>query len=367
MKVLAFASYPVEAAATRYRLHQFIEPLAERGIEVTLHPFLDSNEFAALYRSGSALQTAVGLTKASARRFADVIDARKADVIFIQREAMIIGPPIIEWLAMRLGSCPMVLDLDDPTYVPYTSPTYGNLGKVLKWFRKTDDLIRWASVVTCGNRVIAEYVEKKGTHAVVIPTVVDTDVFHPVRSDNEQVVLGWVGTHSTFPYLESIFPVLQDLARDQDFRLKIIGAGKREINIPGVQVENLEWELSREVADFQSFDIGLYPIDASLYADEWAAGKSGFKAIEYMSVGVPYVATPVGVLGEIGEHGTTHFNATTRDEWRDSLNKLIADRERRRRMGIAGRQHVLEHYTLAAQADKLANALRQAVKGSLAV
>ena len=367
MKVLAFASYPVEAAATRYRLHQFIQPLAERGIEITFHPFLNSREFAALYESGSALQTAVGLTKASARRFADLIDARKADLIFIQREAMILGPPIIEWLAMHLGSCPMVLDLDDPTYVPYTSPTYGNVGKLLKWFRKTDDLIRWASIVTCGNRAIAEYVRSKGTAAVVIPTVVDTDVFHPVRSENNQVVLGWVGTHSTFPYLESIFPVLQDLAKDHDFRLKIVGAGKREIEIPGVQIENLEWQLSREVADFQSFDIGLYPIDSSLYADTWAAGKSGFKAIEYMSVGVPYVATPAGVLSEIGENGTTHFNATAPDEWRDALSKLIVDRERRQRMGIAGRQHVLDHYTLGAQADKLANTLRQAVKGSLAV
>src|SRR5688572_21992473 len=367
MKVLAFASYPVEAAATRYRVHQFIKPLAERGIELKLSPFLDSKLFASFYQSSAFPKTALKLLAATLKRLGPAFEARDVDVILIQREAMILGPPVIEWLAVRFSGRPMVLDLDDPTYVPYTSPTYGNLGKVLKWFRKTDDLIRWASVVTCGNRVIAEYVEKKGTHAVVIPTVVDTDVFHPVRSDNEQVVLGWVGTHSTFPYLESIFPVLQDLARDQDFRLKIIGAGKREINIPGVQVENLEWELSREVADFQSFDIGLYPIDASLYADEWAAGKSGFKAIEYMSVGVPYVATPVGVLGEIGEHGTTHFNATTRDEWRDSLNKLIADRERRQRMGIAGRQHVLDHYTLGAQADKLANTLRQAVKGSLAV
>ena len=367
MKVLAFASYPVEAAATRYRLHQFIEPLAERGIEITLHPFLDSNEFATLYRSGSALQTALGLTKASARRVADLIAARKADLIFVQREAMILGPPIIEWLAMRFGSCPMVLDLDDPTYVPYTSPTYGNVGKVLKWFRKTDDLIRWASVVTCGNRAIADYVSSKGTDAVVIPTVVDTAVFHPVRSENKHVVLGWVGTHSTFPYLESIFPVLQDLAKDHDFRLKIVGAGKSDISIPGVQIENLEWQLSREVADFQSFDIGLYPIDASLYADTWAAGKSGFKAIEYMSVGIPYVATPVGVLGEIGENGTTHFNATVPDEWRDSLSKLIVDRERRQTMGFAGRKHVLDHYTLAAQADKLADTLRQAVKGSLAV
>src|SRR5918993_439350 len=363
MKVLAFASYPVEAAATRYRVHQFIEPLAARGIELKLSPFLDSRLFASFYQSSAAAKTAIKLLAASLKRVGHAFDARDADVILIQREAMIFGPPIIEWLAMQFSGRPMVLDLDDPTYVPYTSPTYGNVGKLLKWFRKTDDLIRWASVVTCGNRAIAEHVRSKGTAAVVIPTVVDTDVFHPVRSENKQVVLGWVGTHSTFPYLESIFPVLQDLAKDHDFRLKIVGAGKREIEIPGVQIENLEWQLSREVADFQSFDIGLYPIDASLYADTWAAGKSGFKAIEYMSVGIPYVATPVGVLGEIGEQGTTHFNATAPDEWRDSLSKLILDRERRQTMGLAGRQHVLDHYTLGAQADKLADTLRQAVKG----
>jgi glycosyltransferase involved in cell wall biosynthesis len=368
MKVLAFASYPVEAAATRYRVHQFIGPLAERGIELTVSPFLDSKLFASFYQSSSAAKTAVKLFIASLRRLGHALDARDADVILIQREAMIFGPPVIEWLSMRLSGCPMMLDLDDPTYVPYTSPTYGNVGKVLKWFRKTDDLIRWASLVTCGNRAIAEYVKSKGTDAIVIPTVVDTEVFHPVaRSENNRpVVLGWVGTHSTFPYLESIFPVLQDLAKNHDFRLKVIGAGKHEIAIPGVEIENLEWQLDREVADFQSFDIGLYPIDASLYADKWAAGKSGFKAIEYMSVGVPYVATPVGVLEEIGENGTTHFNATTPGEWRDALSKLIVDRDRRLRMGKAGRQYVLDHYTLGAQADKLAAALRQTVKGSLA-
>ena len=365
MKVLALASYPVEAAATRYRLHQFVEPLRQRGIEVTVRPFLDSTLFGSLYQSQSAPQTAIGLSKAILRRLADVVRAHNADVLFIQREAMILGPPVIEWMSMRLSSCPMVLDLDDPTYVPYTSPTYGNLGKVLKWFRKTDDLIRWATVVTCGNRAIAEYVRAKGTNAVVIPTVVDTDVFRPREStEDSTVIVGWVGTHSTFPYLESIFEVLQDLAQDHHFRLRIVGAGKSEIRIPGVEVENLEWQLDREVSDFQSFDIGLYPIDAALYADQWAAGKSGFKAIEYMSVGIPFVASPVGVLGEIGVRGSTHFCASTQGEWRSALSRLIVDSDLRRRMGAAGRHHALEHYTLDAQADKLADALKQAVKGS---
>lgn len=363
MKVVAFASYPVQAAATRYRLDQFTGALSERGIELSILPFLDAGLFNSLYKRDALPRTAVGLIKAGLLRFKDVLAARRADVVLIQREAMIFGPPVIEWLCTQLKGRPMVLDLDDATYIPYTSPTFGKLGKAFKWFSKTDDLIRWATLVTCGNTAIAEYVSSKGAKARVIPTVVDTDVFHPVpRSKDDALVLGWIGTHSTFPYLESTFPVLSDLARNHQFRLKIVGAGKSEITIPGVAVENLEWQLDREVKDFQSLDVGLYPIDPSLYASEWAAGKSGFKAIQYMAIGIPFVATPVGAVKEIGREGQTHYCATTADEWRKALSTLIEDPAVRDQMGKAGRQCALEHYGLSAQADKLASALREAAQ-----
>jgi glycosyltransferase involved in cell wall biosynthesis len=363
MNVLGLASYPVEAAATRFRLQQFVGPLADRDITLTIHPFLNSKLFEHLYLQGSFPRTAVGLLKSAFLRLADVMLARKADVILVQREAMMFGPPVIEWLTTIALKRPMVLDLDDATYVSYTSPTYGGLGKALKWFSKTDDLIKWAALVTCGNRSIAEYVSSKGVQARIIPTVVDTDVFRPAPrpSADSPVVLGWIGTHSTFPYLESIFPVLRELANKHEFRLKVVGAGKAEVTIPGVKVENATWEMGREVADFQSIDVGLYPLDASLYAG-WAAGKSGFKAIQYMGVGVPYVATPVGASAEIGEAGVTHLFASTPDEWYGALETLIVNEGRRRKMGEAGRRHVVEHYGLPAQADKLSEALRAAAK-----
>jgi glycosyltransferase involved in cell wall biosynthesis len=361
MNVLGLSSYPVEAAATRYRLEQFVGPLADRGITLTVRPFLDSRAFEMLYQRQALPYTAVALMKSGLRRLRDILLLSQANVVLVQREAMIFGPPLIEWMAVRLFKRPMVLDLDDATYVAYTSPTYGKLGRALKWFSKTDDLIRWATLVTCGNRAIAEYAESKGAQTRIIPTVVDTDVFVPLpRPSNGPIVLGWIGTHSTFPYLREIFPVLQELARTHRLKLKIVGAGTNAVNIPGVDVENLEWKLEREVEDFQSFEVGLYPIDPSLYAEKWAAGKSGFKAIQYMAVGIPFVAAPVGAMADIGEAGITHFQARTKEEWFQALEGLLSDRKLRRTMGESGRRHVVEHYSLSDQADKLASALYEA-------
>jgi glycosyltransferase involved in cell wall biosynthesis len=361
LKVLALASYPIQAAATRYRLHQFVEPLQKHGIELNIRSFFDSAGFASLYKRQALAPTAARLLKAAVLRFRDVFAARKADVILIQREAMIFGPPIIEWLSTRLGGSPLVLDLDDATYLHYLSPVYGRLGSALKWFSKTDDLIRWASVVTCGNRTIAEYAKSKGAETCLIPTVVDTEVFRPARRLSEgPPVLGWIGTHSTFPYLESILPALRELAKTHRFKLKLVGSGRVNLEIPGVEVENREWDLAREVEDFQSFDIGLYPIDTSLYDEQWARGKSGFKAIQYMAVGIPYVATPVGAINEIGEPGVTHFQAQTPDEWREVLGLLMSDSQMRERMGHAGRNLARESYSLPEQAARLAQVLYRA-------
>jgi glycosyltransferase involved in cell wall biosynthesis len=363
MKVLALASYPIEMAATRYRLYQFVAPLKARGITLTIRPFIDSNLSASMYKRAEWPRTTVGLLRATFRRLREAWQAKAADVLLVQREAMMFGPPFIEWLASRISRCPMVLDLDDATYVSYTSPTYGRLGSALKFFGKTDHLIRWAKVVICGNRTIAEYVSRKGARSVVIPTVVDTESFRPAAHTFEKdlVVLGWIGTHSTFPFLERLFPILRELARTHPFKLKVVGAGKSDIDIPGVEVESLEWSLAREIEDFQSFDIGLYPMDTERYGSEWVSGKSGFKAIQYMAVGLPFVMTPVGVCAEIGEGGVTHYPATSEAEWQDALRKLISDRELRGRMGQAGRMHALAHYTVEAQTDKLVHALQEAV------
>jgi len=363
MKVLGLCSHPVEAAATRYRLVQYVEPLAERGINLTVSPFLSRQQFGSLYQGEKFLQKAFGMWRPFLHRLAESFSIGDFDLLFVQREAMLFGPALFENLYRIIGKLPLILDLDDATYIRYVSPIFGKIGSFFKFFGKIDNLIQKADAVVCGNSFIADYVEKKGAKAVIIPTVVDTNKFYPVEKNNNPPVIGWIGTHSTFHFLESLFPILQSLATKHDFILKIIGAGRAKIELDGVRIENAKWSLEREIADFQSLDIGLYPLSASeTMSHEWILGKSGFKAIQYMAVGVPFVMMPIGVCAELGEEGKTHFNAESKDEWYNALDKLLSQARLRREMGASGRKHSLEYYTVPVQADILAQVFRQVLQ-----
>jgi glycosyltransferase involved in cell wall biosynthesis len=363
INVLGLCSYPIESAATRYRLAQFVEPLAKEGINLEISPFLDKAQFELLYQNRSLPERLFSLAGPLFKRLSETARIRRYDALLVQREAMFFGPAVFERVFQEFGRLPLILDLDDATYIPYESPTYGKIGSFFKFFGKTDGLIERAETVVCGNRFIAEYVEKKGTKTVVVPTVVDTDKFRPVEKNNRIPVLGWIGTHSTFPLLQSIFPVLEKLAQKHRFILKIVGSGHENIEINEVEIENSSWCLEREIADFQSLDIGLYPIAVSASAsDEWLLGKSGFKAIQYMAVGIPFVMTPIGVCAEIGEPDTTHFNAASAEDWYNALVKLMADVNARKNMGRQARKHSLENYTLAAQTEKLKQVLKTVLK-----
>ncbi len=77
-----------------------------------------------------------------------------------------------------------------------------------------------------------------------------------------------------------------------------------------------------------------------------------------MATGTPFVTSPVGACAEIGIADVTHLMARNEDEWYAALSRLLADRDLRKRMGAAGRQHALENYTVGTQADKLSQIFR---------
>jgi glycosyltransferase involved in cell wall biosynthesis len=108
-------------------------------------------------------------------------------------------------------------------------------------------------------------------------------------------------------------------------------------------VENKPWRLEDEVDDVKSFDIGLMPLNVN---DPFLKGKCAFKAIEYMAVGSPVVASAVGAnIGAI-RHGATGYLVQEPAEWELFLRNLVTDKSLRLEMGRAARTRVTGQYSV---------------------
>jgi len=358
MKLLCLTTFPVEAAATRYRCVQFFSYLAEHGFECRLRPFLSPELFGKFYRKGRVVAKSVQLGLATLSRLTDIVRP-ECDLVLVQREAALFGPPVIEWFLTRILKKPLVFDFDDAIYVPYISPTYGRLASALKFPRKTESNIVLSRHVIAGNQLLADYALRFNRNVTIIPTVVDVGRY---RVEKKRVsaglpILGWIGSPTTTQYLKPIIPVIRDLSQRHHFAFRVVGANEH-IQIDGVAVQNEPWRMEREIGDFQSLDIGLYPVTE----DQWSVGKSGFKAIQYMAAGVACIASPVGVIKEIIQDGVNGFVATTHREWLEKLSLLIKDHELRIRLGAEGQHTVEQRYSLDVHAPRLLAVLQAAAR-----
>lgn len=359
IRLLILTPNPLESASTRYRIAQFLPYLSKAGITGVISPFLDSELFNEIYRPGISARKITRLLAAIRQRFQLLLTAGDYDCIFISREIMTIGPAIHEWILSKAMKIPLVFDFDDATWVPYDSPTYGNLVRLIKPVAKTSHIISFSQAVIAGNSYLAAYASRFNSRVTIIPTVVDSELFRPTTAQHQPKrapVIGWIGSHSTAQYLRLITNALQIVAKRENFTFKVIGAGMN-IDIDGVTVDNRDWDLQREMEDFRSLDIGVYPI----VEDEWSIGKCAFKAIQYQAAGVACIASPVGMTSEVIEQGRTGILAKNEREWVDALEYLLSSPQIRQQMGQAGIESVRAKYSLQVHAPRLAEVIQQAV------
>lgn len=343
MKILFLAPYPAfESPSQRYRFEHYLDILNEKGISYVYKPFLSKRAWAYFFLPGNFFKKGFAVFAGFMRRWGLMFTIGKYDYVYVHREAAPAGPPVFEWIIARLYRKKLIYDFDDAIWVPVVSQS-NRMARFIKWPSKVASVCRMSYKVSAGNDFLAEFAGKYCKNVVVVPTVVDTNKVHNKLQDQntESPVIGWTGTFSTLKYLDLVLPALQRLQSRYDFSFVVIA--NKDPELPLKNYRFIPWRKETEIDDLLSMHIGLMPLEDG----DIEKGKCGFKAIQYMSLGIPAIVSPVGVNTAIVEDGVNGYVANTAPEWEKAIERLYTDASLRKRLGEAGRKKIEEGYSVS--------------------
>ena len=348
VRILFLVPYPLRRAPSqRFRIELYLGFLQANGISYRIEPFLDKKTWEVLYKNGSTLQKMFGVLKGFLKRLLHVFFVvPQYDYIFIHREAAPIGPPICEFLIGRVFRKKIIYDFDDAIWIPNVGAE-NRFAHWVKAFWKVKYICRWSYKVAGGNEFLCKYAQNYNNKVLLLPTSVDVEGQHNQlkNQETEKITIGWTGSHSTMKYLDEVVPVLKNLTEEFKIEVLIISNKPPEFEFRGLKY--ISWREQSEIGDLLKLNIGIMPLED----DSWSEGKCGFKLIQYLSLGIPAVASPVGVNAKIIDQGVNGFLCSTPQEWKQSLRQLITNSNLRKELGRKGREKIVNNYSVQANSE----------------
>jgi glycosyltransferase involved in cell wall biosynthesis len=350
LKIFFLVPYPYDIApGQRFRYEQYLSLLESTGSQVKVFSFLSVRINSILYQEGKTLEKIWGVTVGFLKRFLILPLLVRGDFIFVFREVTPVGPPIIEWIIAKILRKKIIYDFDDSIWLTdrHNEPAWF---KILKWRTKVKSICKWSYKISCGNEYLCDYAKMFNQHVLLNPTTINVEKLHNPdtmqKKRRDEVVIGWTGSHSTLKYLHEIESVLARL-EDQNPKLKILIIADRPPLLSLKSMIFIPWNKKSEAQDLMQIDIGIMPLPN----DEWAKGKCGFKALQYMALEIPVVCSKVGANIKIIDHNMCGFLCSTTEEWSFYLQNLIDDISLRAKFGKAGRKKVLENYSVTSNSS----------------
>lgn len=197
-------------------------------------------------------------------------------------------------------------------------------------FRPFRRSVKLADTVITGSSYLAEHALEFNPNVKILPTgikVSDYTVDCP-RKNDDKIRLAWIGSRSTLKYLTEIKPALENIgARFDNVVLKIICDDF--FDLKNMKVEKRRWSKETRTVNLATSDIGLAPLPDNRFT----RGKCCFKILEYVSAGLPVIASPVGAHSGHIQHNINGFLAEDTGEWVDRIAQLIENPQLRKQMG----------------------------------
>src|ERR1700761_5181844 len=120
-KVLFIATHrPDRAPSQRFRFEQYLTYLHQNNFDCKFSYLFDEKDDKIFYSKGKAFLKVLILLKSVWIRVKNTFAANQFDIIFIQREALVFGPPLFEWLLSK-SKAKIIFDFDDSIWLSNVS------------------------------------------------------------------------------------------------------------------------------------------------------------------------------------------------------------------------------------------------------
>ncbi|MCT4581712.1 MAG: glycosyltransferase family 4 protein [Flavobacteriales bacterium] len=342
-KILFLSPYPLDKAPSqRLKYEQYYQHIERNGFTITTQSFVSLKFWNIIYQKGFLFQKIFYTIIGYFSRLLTLFSLRKYDIVYVHLWVTPFGFPIFEWLVRRFAK-KIVYDIDDMVFLGHSSEA-NQLLKNLKGKNKMIYLMRVADhVITC-TPTLDNFVRQFNEKTTDISSTIDTDKYQPKKhQEKTTITLGWSGSHSTSKYVKLLESVLETLLeKNYAFEVLVIGDAQFTFKNPGIKLKAIPWNLSSEVEDLKNIDIGLYPLPN----EQWVLGKSGLKALQYMALGIPTIATNIGANSRIIQSGVNGFLVNNDEEWVNAITSIIDNVEKRNKMGERATQTVVEKFSI---------------------
>ncbi len=356
IKILFIAVHrPFRSPSQRFRFDQFMDFFSANACEITYSSLISEADDVWFYHSGHTFKKVLLMVKSIFKRMKDVRSAHNYDLVFVQREAIMLGTSYFERKFAKKSK--LVFDFDDSIWLLDVSEANKKFGW-LKRPQKTAEIIGCSKVVFAGNEYLANYAHTFNSNVLVVPTVLKTVNIkndYASKTDNLSLIIGWIGSTTTIKHIEWALPILKACKDLFGNTIKFVIVSDKKPAIDDVEFEFLSWSHEVEHALLTTMDIGIMPLPD----DEWTRGKCGFKGLQCMSYGIPVVMSAVGVNNQIIQPGVNGFLAHELPEWIDSLSKLVHDKTLRIQIGEKGKQTIQELFSAEKWQESILDVFRQ--------
>jgi len=327
MRALFFLRYSHDQASSRVRGLYITEELKRRGIGCKIIYGYDKKMYLS-FLSGLITYDIVYFQKRYSKN-----DIR------LNRIARVVGKKT-------------VFDMDD-------APSEVNLNPGVE--EQAGQMMKYSSAVIVGSHKLRDFAQNFNNHVYIIPTSINLNYYKPKKeTKNHVLMLGWIGNGIAYKKdLLMLIRPIEAIGEKYNIKLAIIGALEQEEihqgfgkmkNVVVKIIDSINWADPTAVPSaISDFDVGLYP----LLDNKYNQYKCGFKALEYMAMEIPVVASPVGENRIIVENGKNGFLASNEKEWEEKLSYLIENGSVRKRMGKMGRENIKKNYSLEICVSKL--------------